>query len=227
MGRTVFVGDLHACRDELDALLQKVGFTADDRLVMVGDLIVRGPDPAGTIELLRSLSARSVRGNHEERLLRWRTDPRSDSLGDLSLSAALALSKRDWAFLEALPLWLDLPEHGVRVIHAGLVPGVPMERQDPRILMNIRSIDKFGSPQEKRGNLLWGQVYLGPPHIVFGHNARDTPQLHPAATGIDTGCVYGGWLTALVLGDGQEPPPLASRQEALVSVRARKRYTDK
>lgn len=227
MGRTVFVGDLHACRDELDALLQKVGFNADDRLVMVGDLIVRGPDPAGTIELLRSLSARSVRGNHEDRLLRWRADPGENPLGDMSLAAALALKKRDWAYLEGLPLWLDLPDHDVRVIHAGLQPGLPIERQDPRTLMNIRCLDRHGGPLEKRGNLLWGQIYMGPPHVVFGHNARDTPQIHPSATGIDTGCVYGGWLTALVLDAGQKPPSLADRKDALVSVRARKRYTDK
>ena len=85
---------------------------------MVGDLIVRGPDPAGTIELLRSLSARSVRGNHEDRLLRWRADPGDNPIGDMSLAAALTLKKRDWAYLEGLPLWLDLPDHDVRVIHA-------------------------------------------------------------------------------------------------------------
>ncbi|MFO0759884.1 MAG: metallophosphoesterase family protein [Byssovorax sp.] len=227
MGRTVFVGDLHACRDELDALLQKIGFDPGDRLVMVGDLIVRGPDPAGTMEMLRSLGARSVRGNHEDRLLRWKADPQQQPLGDMSLSAALALRKRDWAYLESLPLSLDLPDHGVRVVHAGLVPGIPIEAQDPRVLMNIRCLDRHGGALEKRGNLLWGQVYLGPPHIVFGHNARDTPQIHAWATGIDTGCVYGGYLTALVLAEGQAPPPLADRQDALVSVRARKRYTDK
>jgi hypothetical protein len=69
-------------------------------------------------------------------------------------------------------------------------------------------------------------LYQGPPHIVFGHNARQVPQLHLDATGIDTACVYGGALTALVLPAGTEPPRLADRRDALVSVRARRVYAD-
>jgi len=51
---------------------------------------------------------------------------------------------------------------------------------------------------EKDGIVLWGRRYTGPPHVVFGHNAQLEPQLHPWATGIDTGVVYGERLTALV-----------------------------
>src|SRR4051812_26914666 len=63
MGRTIFVGDVHGCRDELAALLDRTGFGRGDRLVMVGDLVVRGPDPRGTLALLREVGAVSVRGN--------------------------------------------------------------------------------------------------------------------------------------------------------------------
>jgi hypothetical protein len=224
MGRTIFVGDVHGCRDELLALLDKVAFTDGDRLVMVGDLVVRGPDPRGTLNVLRAAKAASVRGNHEDRLLRYRKRPADTPLGNLALATARALHKRDWEFLSALPLWLDVPAHGVRVVHAGLVPGVPIEKQNPRTLMEIRCLDRDGDPTDKRGHLLWGKVYVGPPHVIFGHNARQEPQLHPAATGLDTGCVYGGHLTAMVLSEGQAPPPLAERRGALVSVRARRCY---
>ena len=199
MGRTILVGDVHACRDELDALLAKVAFGAGDRLVMVGDLVVRGPDPRGTLDLLREVSARSVRGNHEDRLLRNRSAPKENPVSDQTLATARLLRKRDWAMLEGLPLWIDLPEHGVRVIHAGLVPGVPIAEQDPHTLMYVRSLDRHGAPVEKRGRVLWGERYAGPEHVVFGHNARPQPQIYAFATGLDTGCVYGGQLTALVL----------------------------
>jgi hypothetical protein len=224
MERTLFVGDVHACRDELLTLLDKVAFTESDRLVMVGDLVVRGPDPRGTLDLLRSLAAVSVRGNHEDRLLRYREKPAHTPLGNLALATARTLRKRDWAFLSSLPLWLDIPAHDVRVVHAGLVPGVPIEQQDPRTLMDIRCLDRGGAPTDKRGYLLWGKVYSGPPHVVFGHNARQDPQIHAAATGLDTGCVYGGHLTAMLLSKGQTPPPPAERRGTLVSVRARKCY---
>jgi hypothetical protein len=229
MPRTVIVGDLHGCRAELDALLSRVGFTEGDRLVMVGDLVVRGPDPVGALDLLASVRARAVRGNHEDRLLRARGAragvARAGS-GEAQRATIARLSDRHWAFLGALPLWLDLPEHGVRVVHAGVVPGVPIEQQDPRALMYMRCVDATGAALEKRGPRLWGARYHGEPHVVFGHNAAEDPQLHADATGLDTGCVYGGRLTALVLSDGERPPRAAERTEALVSVRARKRYAD-
>jgi hypothetical protein len=224
MPRTVIVGDVHGCRAELDALLGRVGFDAGDRLVMVGDLVVRGPDPAGVIDLLEQLGARAVRGNHEDRLLGCRAG--TLSIGEAQLAAMAALGARHWAFLEALPLWLDLPEHSLRVVHAGVVPGVPIERQAPRALMYMRCLSPAGEPVEKRGDAVWGARYRGPPHVVFGHNAQAEPQIHADATGLDTGCVYGGRLTALVLPAGVAPPPPESRGDALVSVPAARRYAD-
>lgn len=234
MRRTVLVGDIHGCRNELDRLLEYIGFTQDDQLVAVGDLVVRGPDPHGTLKLLRRVGALAVRGNHEDRLLRFlhrvraaEYDPKRDPLGDAQRATVRELTKRDWAMLNSLPLWIDLPQHGIRVVHAGLVPGVPIEAQAPRTLMYVRCLTPEGKPDERRGDDLWGKAYEGSPHIVFGHNAMLEPQIHPWATGLDTGAVYGGALTAMVLREGERPPPLADRRDVLVSIRARKRYCDK
>jgi hypothetical protein len=227
MPRTIIVGDLHGCRQELRDLLSYVGFSRGDRLVSVGDVVVRGPDPHGTIALLRQKDARGVRGNHEERLLAVRHARAKDlpaSIGGATRRAARALKPRDWAWLETLPLWLDLPEHNVRIVHAGLVPGVPMEQQDPRNLLYMRSLDDRNEPTEDRGAPSWAHRYAGPEHVVFGHYAKNEPEIAPFATGIDTGVVYGGRLTAMVLRDGEKVPPPEDRRSVLVSVPARKTW---
>jgi len=229
VARSIFIGDVHSCAAELAELLSAVAVSADDHLYFVGDLLTRGPDARGVLALFRSLRARSAMGNHEQRLLaarhaRLRGEP-GPKLGTSHAEVAAQLSDEDWAVLESFPLWIDLPEHDVRVVHAGVVPGVAFEAQDPWLLTHIRSVDEHGKPSEKWGTL-WGSLYRGSPHIVFGHNARQLPQLHPDATGLDTGCVYGGALTALVLPEGFRPPPADSRRDALVSVRALRAYSD-
>jgi diadenosine tetraphosphatase ApaH/serine/threonine PP2A family protein phosphatase len=230
----VFVGDVHGCLFELEALLDAVRFTRHDRLVLVGDAVARGPDSAGVLKLLRRLRGVLVRGNHEEKLLRWRAARRAHALGQgkrpkplgpVHEEVARALRGPDWVQLAASPLWVDFPKHGVRAVHAGVVPSLPFERQDKRTLLRIRTVSPDGDPEEKASGVLWGALYKGPPHIVFGHNAARAPQVHPWATGLDTSCVYGGRLTALVLEEG-EPVPKSSRERRLrlVSVRARRVY---
>jgi hypothetical protein len=224
MSRTVIVGDLHGCAGELERLLELVGFEArSDRLVLVGDLVVRGPDPHGSLALVKRLGGRAVRGNHEDRLLSWRH--RREPLGPDHTRVASTLSEDEWTAIEALPLWLDLPEHGVRIVHAGVVPGQEVAETDPQALLKMRTLDGRGrwSSDADAGDL-WGTRYEGPPHVIFGHNARAEPQLHAWATGLDTGCVYGGRLTALVLGQ-DEPIPRGDKVQGLLrSVSAARRY---
>jgi hypothetical protein len=229
VARTILIGDVHGCAFELSELLERVAPTADDRVVFVGDLVARGPDSRGVLRIVRELGALCVRGNHEEKLLAGRHARRiGSSKPKLTAShAALVetLDDEEWAQLEALPLWLDLSAQGLRVVHAGIVPGHSLEAQDPWMLTHIRSIDDDGTPSARWGHP-WGALYGGPEHIVFGHNAQRVPQFHPFATGIDTACVYGGELTALVLPDGAPIPAPESRRDALVSVRAQRVYLD-
>lgn len=234
MGRTLIIGDVHGCRAELDDLLEKTGFTSGDRLVFVGDLVARGPDSLGVLDVVRRTGALLVRGNHEDKILEWRRErraharggPEAKPLGRLHAGVATALRPVDWSLLSTAPLWLDLPEHAVRVVHAGVLPGVPIEEQRKKTLLHVRTLGTNGEPREdKIGAALWGRKYEGPPHIVFGHNAAPNPQLQPCATGLDTGCVYGGRLTALVLREGQKvPKDLRARRRYLVSVPARRAY---
>lgn len=215
--RTVIVGDVHGCAIELDALLHKVAFSSGDRLVFVGDLVARGPDTLGVLDIARRTGAIVVRGNHEQNLL-----TPHDPANKFHLALSASLRPVDWTLIRTSPLFVDLPEHDVRVIHAGIDPRVAFERQSPDTMMRIRTvIDALG----KRGKrqVLWGERYEGPTHIVFGHHAAQGLQLHPWATGLDTGCVYGGRLTSLVLAAGQKvPQTVEARKRLLVSVPARK-----
>ena len=226
MSRTVLIGDVHGCADELSELLTLVAVGPLDRVVLVGDLVGRGPDGRRAVELARTVGARAVRGNHEERLLRWRTAPDTErlsrSLRPLVTEPSQRLGTEDWQFLASLPMWLELPEHDVLVVHAGLQPGLPLAEQQRHVLLNIRCLGPAGEPDTGRGEQLWARSYQGPPHVVFGHNALAEPQLHPWATGLDTGCVYGGRLTAMVLAAGEPVPPLERRRDVLLSVPARR-----
>jgi hypothetical protein len=228
MQRLIVVGDVHGCSVELDELLDRVAVTSADQVVLVGDLVAKGPNSRLVLKLVRELGAAVALGNHEERLLEARTARREGRpLPKLDVTHERLLDEltdEDWAMLEAMPRWLELDPRW-RVVHAGIVPGIPMAEQEPHHLTHLRSISESGEPSKKWGPP-WGARYAGPPHIVFGHNARKDPQIHPDATGLDTGCVYGGALTALVVPRGSEAPRPEDRRDALVSQPARRAYSE-
>lgn len=215
---TIVIGDVHGCADELEALLRAAGCTPQDEVVLVGDLVAKGPDSRGVLAIMREVGARSVRGNHDEHVLRYRraleVGGPPPKLGSDHAAVAAALDEQDWAQLSALPLHLRLPAHRAIVVHAGLVPGIPLEAQDPEILMNIRTLKPDGSGSRRANHgVLWGSAWPGPELVLFGHHAARGLQLHPHALGLDTGCVYGGKLTACLL-----------PEQRFVSVPARRRY---
>lgn len=225
MGRTVIVGDVHGCSAELELLLDRVAFASGDRLIFVGDLVARGPDSRGVLDIARTTGAVIVRGNHEQKLIAWRAEQQAWLRGEAQAKApigkmhrdiARSLRRIDWTLLETSLLHCDLPEHGLRVVHAGVLPGLPFELQKPATLMSIRTVRKSGRAREKGGSILWGSRYQGPPHVVFGHHAAPGLQMHAWATGLDTGCVYGGRLTALVLAHGEKMPRGFARRRALL-----------
>jgi hypothetical protein len=202
--RHIFIGDVHGCLDELRSLVKKLAPAPEDKLVLVGDLVAKGPDSAGVVAYARELGALCVRGNHDEAVLRYRRAQQQNQeppkLKKGHVEVAKSLGQQEWSYLEALPLWLQFPQHGVLVVHAGMVPGVPLERQDPDLLMNLRSIRADGSGSSKMDEgRPWASLWRGPEHVVFGHDAVSGLQQQPFATGLETGCVYGRELTALVL----------------------------
>jgi diadenosine tetraphosphatase ApaH/serine/threonine PP2A family protein phosphatase len=213
--RTIIIGDVHGCLDELVALVAACGGIADSRVVLVGDLVAKGPDPIGVIRWARENGATAVLGNHDDHVLTAEAQATAgapDSGGKKPkhapkaehLKIAAAMQPDDWAWLRSRPLWLsysagEIAPMSVLVVHGGLVPGVALHAQERRHLLALRSIDDDGKPSTRIEGVPWASRWTGPEHVVFGHDALRGLQQHPFATGLDSGCVYGKQLTALLL----------------------------
>ena len=201
--RTIVVGDVHGCSDELARLLRLVGHSERDRVIFVGDLVAKGPDSVGVIRMARAIGAEAVLGNHDHYLVEHHRTPHakgSSEASDAIKKLAKKLSDDDWRWLEALPYTVAIPNHGALVVHAGLVPGVPIDQQKPDNMLQMRSIKKDGTASKKiEDGVPWASVWIGPPHVYFGHDAVRGLQRWDHATGLDTACVYGGRLSACIL----------------------------
>jgi hypothetical protein len=216
MARTIVVGDVHGCLEELQALLRAVPVERDDRVILVGDLVAKGPDSQGVVQLCRERRFEAVLGNHDAWVLRIREGTTNKPPKATHREVADKLGPEDWRYLEALPPWRQVDPYGVVVVHAGLVPGVPLQAQEREHCITLRSITPDGRPSKKlEAGAPWASLWPGPQHVVFGHDAMRGLQRHPHATGLDTGCVYGGALTALVL-----------PERRLVRVPAKRVYSD-
>lgn len=167
--RLLIIGDVHGMLAELEALLEKAEYSAGrgDRVIFAGDMINKGPESAGVLELGMRINASSVRGNHEDRVLRtwagaeiartlaeaegasgdeavseYEGSLSSDGLDALETARTLSPEQRAWAAAFPLVLRLgDLPGLGESaVVHAGMAPGLKMEDQDPWALYNVRTL---------------------------------------------------------------------------------------
>lgn len=228
MPRSIFIGDVHGCAAELADLLGLLGPTESDRVYFVGDLVARGPDSRRVVQLFREVRGTGVLGNHEARVLDVRrarlAGEQGPPIGPSHEALFQSLGEEEWAVLSALPLYLDVREHDVKIVHAGILPGKPFKQQDAWTLLHVRSVGEDGLASDRPGKESWSVSYRGAPHLVFGHDARRGLQLEAWATGLDTACVYGGSLTALTLSEGERMPFPKERRDLLVSVRARGTY---
>lgn len=171
------VGDVHGCIKELRGLLDRLDPGEDDLIVFVGDLVRKGPDSGAVLDLIRSSpNMRSVRGNNEEKLLRG--------------EASCGLDSSDCAYLMSLPTCISWEE--TLIVHGGVDPRVPLVRQGVGTLLEMRSIP----PGNGYAGPFWFESYEGPPRVFFGHTVLDEPLVTDHTVGLDTGCVYGGTLSA-------------------------------
>jgi len=215
--RRIYVGDIQGCRGELERLLEVLRFDpAADHLEPVGDLVNRGPDSLGTLRLLRDLDAGGVLGNHDTYLLRSAAGLRERSGRD-TLDEVLEAEDRDalLAWLARRPFAKALP--GVLLVHAGFHPrwADPVTRLagldplTPHPDSNFATLVRYCTAdgrRPKRGQRPgrafqpWFEHWKDADSrtVVFGHWAERGLVQRPGLRGLDTGCVWGGRLTAWV-----------------------------
>jgi protein phosphatase len=217
------IGDVHGCRDELEALLSDLGYElrtdesgrvdgarhqAGRRAVFVGDLVDRGPDTPGVLRLVKGMVAAGdalcVAGNHENKLLRALrgrkvqvTHGLAESLAQLEGEQPTFVSEVE-TFLDGLISHYVLDGGKLVVSHAGLP-----ERFQGRASGRVRSFclygettgetDEFGLPVRYP----WANDYRGSAMVLYGHTPVPAAEWVNGTMCLDTGCVFGGRLTAL------------------------------
>ena len=221
--RVYAIGDVHGCLAEFDRLLEEIDreistLELDTHLVLVGDLIDRGPDSAGVLRRVLEGPLPCTRqsllmGNHEEAMLEaWQGNVQSIP-GWLRYGGLQTLESYGLGASEIFQLGVDLParmrevvpESHIRLIagfkdkvrigdylfvHAGIRPGIPLDKQDKADLRWIRQ--EFLEDEETDHGVI----------VVHGHTISEGPDIRSNRIGIDTGCYETGRLTALVLEGG-------------------------
>jgi bis(5'-nucleosyl)-tetraphosphatase (symmetrical) len=233
----VFIGDVQGCADELEDLLGALPYdAARQRLLFVGDLVNRGPASARTLRRVIELGADSVLGNHDLHLLAAAADQRTPSARD-TIGDVLSAADRDelLAWLRRRPLVLEWRD--IVLVHAGLHPAwsnpkavarpleeriargdLPLEDENLRFLTRVRYCDAAGRRSEADGDpgpgwAPWDRFYRGERTVVCGHWATRGVVITPRLRALDSGCVWGGKLTAWV-----------AEEDRIVSVPARRAY---
>jgi protein phosphatase len=216
------IGDIHGCYDEFLQLIQQLGYQMDTgipvhpngrNLVFVGDSMDRGPDSVKMLKLLFKIQNMSTLyyspGNHCNKLYRFAKGNQVQPTHGLETTIAEldALPKEERKqflsqyrmFYEALPLYQLLDEGKLIIAHAGIredMIGKPRS-EEIRIFVLYGDItgQKLADGRPLRRD--WAKQYKGSPCIVYGHTPVTEARFVNNTVNVDTGCVFGGKLTAL------------------------------
>ncbi|MBB6349302.1 polynucleotide kinase-phosphatase [Nonomuraea muscovyensis] len=207
------IGDVHGCRAELESLLERLGWQGvrhpeGRTAVFVGDLVDRGPDTPGVLRLVMDMveagTAICVAGNHEQKLVRALNGRKvkvahglQESLDQLAAEPP-EFTARARAFMDGLISHYQLDGGRLVVAHAGL-----KEAFHGRASGRVRAFalygettgetDEYGLPVRYP----WADDYRGRAMVVYGHTPTVRPEWVNNTICLDTGCVFGGHLTAL------------------------------
>jgi len=170
------VGDVHGCIEELESLLERLSPSGNELVLFVGDLVNKGPDSEAVVQrVMRMDNGLTVRGNNEQKVAEGRSSP--------------GLSEESREFVRSAPFVVSWGSN--MVVHGGVSPAKPLRSHQPTDLLETRSI--CGNGYE---GTFWFERYQGDVRVFFGHTVLNTPLDLGNAVGLDTGCVYGGGLTA-------------------------------
>lgn len=185
MSRTIFIGDVHGCYEELILLIGKLKPEKSDRVIFVGDLINKGPRPVDVVDFVAENRFTSLMGNHEDHYARLHQNhPKY-----IALRRSLSDFSHQWIL--NLPLFLE--EKNFIAVHAGFDPRLSLAKNSRETLLTVRGIDEGGV------KIPWYQFYQGTKPVVYGHWAKQGLMRYQNTVGLDSGCVYGGSLSAYIL----------------------------
>lgn len=219
------IGDVHGCAGELEALLVQLGYDvrwsgapgavrvdvippAGRRALFVGDLVDRGPRSPDVLRLVMSMvesgAAFAVPGNHDVKFQRWLDGKDVKATHGLDRTIAQiapepkAFRVAVGRFFKSLPIYLWLDGGALAVAHAGI-----KEEMLGRVSGEVRRFclygetsgetDKFGLPIRYH----WAAEYRGRTAVVYGHTPVPDADWVNTTICLDTGCCFGGKLTAL------------------------------
>lgn len=213
-GRLIVVGDIHGCIDELHALLDRLAPSTGDIVVSAGDIARKGPRPDLCLELWRARGFLAVIGNNEEKLLAFAR--RNIFRRWLLPSADRVLLRRPdlMEYIRGWPVVIDIPAARAAIVHGGLLPDMELAERDIRAfrheLIRLRFIRREGDRwvavakgRQIASDVLWPVEWRGERTVLYGHTPLRAPRVDERAIGLDTGCVYGGDLTAAVHQGGE------------------------
>lgn len=191
-GQTILIGDIHGCSRELNLLLEEVRPAAADQIVFLGDLVNKGPDPGGVVRTVHSLRCICLRGNHDVNHLEWHeglATPLPETVATRDLMS-VADYQNYLGMVATMPYFHQTPDFFA--VHGALRADLPISLQPADLMSGVEKFD-----------LSWkDHLHLDRP-VVVGHKRYSTaapaePCIIPDRFyGIDTGCVFGGRLTAL------------------------------
>jgi diadenosine tetraphosphatase ApaH/serine/threonine PP2A family protein phosphatase len=228
MKRVAAFGDVHGRLDLLIELYKKLEWESLDEIRHSGDLIDRGPDSSGVVSFCREKGIAGVMGNHESTMLeryinKGQTPQSKDKLR--TFTQLMNGPKEDIEYLRTLPYLHIDDEIKTAFVHGGLYPFRPFHAQPIPNISFLGMIRPFDTPGEtrwftkdkkgrleeenrKEGWVRWYEAWDGEYRVVFGHSVfRYQPMIHKPGPGIgecigvDTGAVWSGQLTAVILPD--------------------------
>ncbi len=212
------IGDIHGCCDELEELLARLGYQPEDggawrhpaerKAVFLGDLVDRGPRTPDVLRIAMGMTAAGtalcVPGNHDMKLLKALRGQKVQVKHGLERSLeqlapeAPDFKERVIQFLDGLISHYLLDGGRLVVAHAGM-----RERMQGRASMQVRDFALYGETTGEMDELGlpvradWAAGYRGAAMVVYGHTPVWEPEWLNRTINIDTGCVFGGRLTAL------------------------------
>ena len=218
------IGDVHGCLSELRSMLEKLNYQVIEpagpdsqyritppngrTAIFVGDLVDRGPDSGGVLDLVRAMAASGaalvVAGNHDWKLARAlkgrpveRKHGLAETMAELETRTAEERAKVS-DFIQALPSHYVLDNGRLVVAHAGM-----KEELQNRSSSDVRDFSLYGETTGETDadglpvRLDWAQEYRGSATVIYGHTPVRSTEWVNETLCIDTGCAFGGRLTAL------------------------------